>query len=271
MSRYDVSDEQLQKADAKLLEKKPELAQECTREERLRFIRGLGIDNLERVEKDLYKYVNFRQNELKMHQEHLASLHPDGSFFDEAFYRGVTVTEERALDSTRIAYILPATFKVDEDDVQLYQEGLTVGKYHALTMACYLDSMLARDSFDRLTVIFDARYGEGENFGNPSAFSLIPLFRETVSILQAIFQERLRQIVMFPLPPAAMYVWGVIKLFIDKESYSRYVLIGANKENSGVHSDPPVQLKEIIHPETVYKLEKRRRDMFLRKEKDDLS
>lgn len=269
MSKYDVSEEDLDKADIKLLELNSSLSTSCTKEERTRFILGLGVNKLEKVEKSLLEYIHFRQNDLKFHKEHLQSLNnstndPNGSMFSQDFFRAMEVTEEKStIDQTRIAYILPAAFKTSDDSVPMYREGMTVGKYHALTIACYMDSILARDSLDRLTIILDARHGVGENFGNPGVFALMPILKETVKILQSKFQERLRRFIMFPLPSAAMYCWGVIKLFIDKDSLSRYVLIGSDRTNSQIYSDPPAKLKEIMDEDTMNRLEKRRRDMFI--------
>ncbi len=259
----EVTEEELNKADAELLELNPSLSA-CTREERVRFMIGIGTNKLNKVEKSLSEYLEFRENDLKRHKEHLQSLNPDGSIFSEEFLRIIQITEEKSiLDSTRIAYILPGAIDTSGENIPLYRDGMTVAIYHSLTVACYMDSILARDSLERLTIILDARYGEGENFSNPGVYSLTPIMKEIVKMLQSKFNERLRRFIMFPLPSSAMYAWKVLKYFIDQKTLSRYVLIGANKNNSQIFSDPPEQLKDIMSEEAMKRLEKRRRDMFI--------
>jgi hypothetical protein len=162
-----------------------------------------------------------------------------------------------------VLYILPATFIVKKKKIPLYRDDLTIGKYLALTLACYLDSKLPRDSLEKMTIIIDARIGEGGHFGNPSVHSLIPIFRDTVSILQSMFQERLKRLIIFPMPATAMFAWNFIKVFIDEDSHSRYILIGSTKENSKKHSDPPKELRDYLRNDSIQRLEKRRRDMFI--------
>lgn len=267
-------DEELKQADANLLKLNPSLSS-CTTEERIRFIFGLGVDKLEKVEKTLLEYLHFREHDLKQHREHLESLvaSSDGSgesmtstrtMFSKDFFRTMEVTEEKStIDSTRILYVLPATFQTSDESVPLYKDDMTVAQYHSLTIAVYMDSMLPRDSYERFTIMLDARHGEGANFGNPGVFQVMPIMKEAVKIMQAHFTERLSMFVMFPLPSVAMYCWNVIKLFIDQESLSRYVLIGSDGTNSQIYSDPPVKLKEILDEEAILRLEKRRRDMFI--------
>lgn len=290
--RYDVPLETLHEADIKLLQQNPSLQTSCTKEERLRFILGLGLDKLNTVEKDLLKYIHFRENDLKDHREHLESLtetksdgnadgNADGNtdtanngeegkaniqnkgqqmMFSKDFLRSIEITEETTnIDNTKIVYILPAAFKKSDMDIPIYKDKMTYGKYLALTIACYLDYTLGRDTYERFTIIVDTRCGSGENFGNLGVYSLKPIMKETVKILQSYFQERLKRFVMFPVPTAVMYAWGVVKLFIDKDSLSRYVLL---KSKSDIDSDPPEDFKEFMEEEVMNRLETRRRDMF---------
>ncbi len=73
------------------------------------------------------------------------SLNPEGdeSTFADDYYRVVTITDEKAKDSSRITYILPAAINPNASNVQLHRTDLSVSRYHALTNACYLNSILS--------------------------------------------------------------------------------------------------------------------------------
>lgn len=91
--KYNIPDKQLNEADAKILSRNPAL-NELTKQERHRFIQGLGITNLKKVQADLSIYLRFRKTELQSHKEHLMSINPHGYMFDESFYRSVKMTGE---------------------------------------------------------------------------------------------------------------------------------------------------------------------------------
>ena len=65
--------------------------------------------------------------------------------------------------------------------------------------------LAAGDAAEKITVAVDVRGGGG--WSNPSPTSLVPFVRVLSAVLSANFPERLRRMVIFPVPWAAKAVW----------------------------------------------------------------
>jgi len=121
-------------------------------------------------------------------------------------------TKPRCKDGTRILHILPARLDLS----------LAAAPTYSLAAALYLDALLRRTDAERLTLVCDVRGGRG--WANPTPMSTFPFIRSTSSLLGRHYPERLERMILFPMPKAAMWVWGAAQKCLDPNTASKVVV-----------------------------------------------
>lgn len=236
--------------DKELLAMKPSFEFEVTRGERIRFIAACKGD-LDLTIKRIDQYLHFRQNEMLRHLNSIKSVG-----YDDNFLKMVSITESVARNNTRIVYVMPAIFEFSSA-----KDELTIGsaRYEALSVACYFDSQLPRDSMEKLTVLIDVRAGVGKDFSNANAFKFLSFAKHTIHYLQCYFCERLDACIIFPVPSTMIFIWRLFRAFIDSDTRKRFKLISGDSDGL---ADIPISLEEVVHLDTIKRLETRRWSFF---------
>lgn len=233
-----------------------------TEEEKQRFVAACKGD-VARVERSLIRYTEFRENDLSSHQSDLKlscsdDSGSDGNLFENCFLRFLSMTDQVALDGTRVVYVIPAALNLSRHELSDSEK--CAERYEALSVACYFNSVLPRRSMEKLTVLIDVRGGIGNHFTNLKPLSLLNFAKEAIYYLENYFPERMETCVLFPLPASAVFVWKVFRVFIDSDTRKRFKLI---KGDSDALADMPIDiLGKIVSDESMEELEKRRWEFF---------
>ena len=136
-----------------------------------------------------------------------------------------------------ILHVLPAMINKEAASAETF----------GLAIALYLDRKLDRSSDEKMTVFLDVRAGEG--WPNPVAFAMVNFVRKVMKILQAHYPERCESLILFPVPRAAMAVWGAMKRIFRHGIMGKIVLVqGPALQNSPL---PKVELEEFIDGEVL--------------------
>ena len=136
-----------------------------------------------------------------------------------------------ATDGTRITFVQAARYDAEAGSTTAY----------TLAAAALFDEHLARDGDEKCTVLVDTRGAEG--WANPPATSLVGLIRELTGTLRANFPERMRRLVVYPVPWAATALWTMVQQFLDAETVAKVVLLSGPATRG---SPPPPELFEYV-------------------------
>jgi hypothetical protein len=167
--------------------------------------------------------------------------------------RSSSSTPPRCKDGSRIFHLVPARLDLSLATAQVY----------ALAAALYLDRRLSRHTTEKISLICDVRGGRG--FANPTPWTLLPFIQATSSLLGKHFPERLRRMVLFPMPSSAVWVWAAAQKFLDTDTASKVIVVGldgaVSKNDNGMYNE----LGKFITKKDYLLLEERRRSFFARK------
>jgi len=100
---------------------------------------------------------------------------------------------------------------------------LARGSTYTLAVAIYIDGCCARDELERVTVCLDVRAGRG--WPNTHVLRLIPFIKESLKILLPLFPERLHKALVYPVPPAFLFVWKMMSKYLDKDTVDKVCII----------------------------------------------
>ena len=231
-----------------------------TQEERQRFVTACKGD-LKKAENGLLRYVEFCDNELTSHQNSLMIARrnqEENLIFDECFLRFLAMTNQVALDGTRVVYVIPAALDLSRHDLQDTDQ--SAENYEALSIACYFNENLRRDSLEKLTVLIDVRGGIGKNFSNTKPLTLISFAQKVIYYLENYFPERMGACILFPMPSSAMFIWRLVRVFIDRDTRKRFRLVSGDPD--ALADMPTDDLVNIISLDCIEELEKRRWEFF---------
>ena len=159
-----------------------------------------------------------------------------------------TTTPPRCKDGTRIIHLVPARFDLSIATAQVY----------ALAAALYLDRLLSRSTTEKVSLICDVRGGRG--WSNPTPWSLLPFIQATSSLLGRHFPERLKRMVLYPMPSSAVWVWQAAKKLLDADTASKVVVVGDGLSSN--KDDMHEELEKFITKKDYRHLEERRRSFF---------
>jgi len=97
-----------------------------------------------------------------------------------------------------------------------------------------------------VTVLLDVRGGEG--WPNPRPWAVLPWMRELARVLGPNFPERLKRMVVYPVPWVATAVWSAASAFLDERTVEKVSLLSG----SASRTDPtPDGLLDFVDAETV--------------------
>ncbi len=130
---------------------------------------------------------------------------------------------------------------------------------YALAISLYLDAKLDAGSSEMLTVLVDVRGGQG--WPNTHPVRLLPFIKDTIQLLLSMFPERLHKCLLYPLPPATLWIWNIVRKCIDPKTAQKIQILTGEAR---IVSDPPYsQMEEHIETDIVQLLESTRRAAFL--------
>jgi len=159
-----------------------------------------------------------------------------------------TTKPPRCKDGSRIFHLVPARLDLSIASAQVY----------ALAAALYLDRLLSRCTTEKVSLICDVRGGRG--WANPTPWSLLPFVQATSSLLGRHFPERLKRMVLYPMPSSAVWVWAAAQKFLDADTASKVVVVGLDGASN--NDDMNEELEKFITKKDYLVLEERRKSFF---------
>lgn len=248
----------------------------CPREERVRFLRARN-GNIASASKKLELYLKFRNHHgldstsksisdrkdwNESYANALASvaakMHCRKSFRSESqsnnvleipqilfVYSNVNGDIEKTFDGSFVLHCVPARIDLS----------LATAETYALTMTFYLDKKFDRERRDYATLMLDVRRGEG--WPNPSLYNLMPLIRMLSSLLHQNYPERICKCFIYNLPRAPMWIWDMVKPFLNRFIIEAIVPISGSDCPS---AEPPNDiLSKFINLDLLENMERNRK------------
>lgn len=117
-------------------------------------------------------------------------------------------TDENGLPMTsksgrRLLHVMPSRIN----------KKLASAETYALALSLYLDHKQDRNKLDLFFVMLDVRPGKG--WANPPAYNMMPFIKAVGNLLHQHYPERLDKLFLYPLPRPALWIWEMVKPFLD--------------------------------------------------------
>merc|ERR1719487_2620590 len=93
-----------------------------------------------------------------------------------------------------------------------------------------IDKALPREKGGQLTLVVDVRGGGG--WGNPTPKQMLPFMKSVVSTMSAMYPERLRRVVVYPVPWAAKVFVNMVKGLLDPNTRSKLCIVSGDDKSS---------------------------------------
>ena len=119
-----------------------------------------------------------------------------------------------------------------------YTKKIGVDAYVA-RVCCLLDETLEDNCDRRAVVLVDARPGCGEGWTNRPASEAMPFFRALAALIPDMYPERLRRIIIYPLPGWAAMLIKVVRSMLDPVTKAKIKVV---KGDDGKDAPCPVGL-----------------------------
>jgi hypothetical protein len=184
--------------------------------------------------------TNTKATTIKAGVPQFVFLHPNNNG------TGATMVDHHG---NKVLHVLPAM--IDNKNV--------TAEYYGRTLYFYLDRVLARQTEETVTVLFDVRPGEG--WPNPSAILMVHFIRKIVRMLQGRFPGRLEKLLVFPVPAPALGVFHAVQWAFHAELKEKIVLVSGSAELQSPL--PKSELKKYISEADLDVTEKARLEKFL--------
>mmetsp|Transcript_2229 Transcript_2229/g.3407 ORF Transcript_2229/g.3407 Transcript_2229/m.3407 type:complete len:270 (-) Transcript_2229:62-871(-) len=159
-------------------------------------------------DKSLWKYASRRAAEIDLGE---AIELPEILYTHH--YGEDSVEEVTTKDNFRILHLIPARLDTKIAPANTY----------GLALALFLELHMPHNSMEKFYIMLDVRAGTG--WPNPWASSLIPFIRTTTKLLNNYFPERLQRCVLYPMPRLSLYLWDMVKKYLDQDTASKIVLL----------------------------------------------
>ena len=117
---------------------------------------------------------------------------------------------------------------------------------YILALSGFLYDLLDRNSDEKLTVLLDSRPLAGTP--NVSVIKMLPFIQQMAKTLSDHFPERLSKLVVYPVPAALGFIWGLVRPFLAQKTADKIQLLGGS---AGGSSPCPVKLGEIVSVEAL--------------------
>ena len=148
----------------------------------------------------------------------------------------------------KLLHVLPAMIDRKAATAEMY----------GLAIAIYLDRKFDRASDEKMTLLLDVRAGAG--WPNPNAFMMITFVRKITKTLQGQYPGRCGSLILFPVPRAAMSIWGAIKKVFHSDIMDTIALVpGPASRDSPI---PKEVLERFIDGDVLDLTESKRVDKF---------
>lgn len=134
-----------------------------------------------------------------------------------------------ALDNTPILFVQGALY-----DPEVEPEKYMLACGHAL------DSMLSADDDRKVTILIDARPGDG--WKNVSAHKMMPFFRLATRLADQ-YPERVQRIVIYPLPGIVRQLWRMVRCLLDTATRDKVMVLGGS---ATLGSPCPTELRDVL-------------------------
>mmetsp|Transcript_8438 Transcript_8438/g.12227 ORF Transcript_8438/g.12227 Transcript_8438/m.12227 type:complete len:313 (+) Transcript_8438:15-953(+) len=270
----------LSEEQSRLLDALKSSCPDATLEERIRFLRGKNY-NLNIATKQLNAYLQWRRDHdldddkwnnrndngddwklasqkafrrVNNHADHGAAVELPQILFTIQKGNKNACTEKDGDESNNqimILHLIPALLDPKVAPLEVY----------SLTIAYYLDRQLDRHVDQAAYVLLDTRRGVG--WPNTKAFALMSFIRQTISILQEMYPERLAKTIVFNLPWACKYLWEMVKPFLDPNTREKVVVCSGKDDPE---AEPPQKVlccdESIMTVKILERMEKMRRSLF---------
>jgi hypothetical protein len=115
----------------------------------------------------------------------------------------------------------------------LYDSKAATPMQYALAAAYVIDRALAASPQTAVTVMVHVRAAPGA----PNEPADVTFIKNFVKVLSDNYPERLRRLVLYPFPLFGRVVWSLVKVFVDKRSQDKVVLLPGVQDG-----EPPPQL-----------------------------
>jgi len=149
----------------------------------------------------------------------------------------VMMDKMMACDGTRVLLAMAAMCDPDAG---------TPAEY-ALAAAVLLDQHLPRNQEELLTIVVDV--GGVDGGANIAPSKLFGVIKQLSNVLSNNFPERVKRIVVFPIPLAVRGIWSAVKMFLDPVTASKAVLLAGGDAKRGCRY--PKELATYIDMSTV--------------------
>lgn len=134
-----------------------------------------------------------------------------------ALQTGCFFSHGTALDGTPLLFMRGA----------FYSSKIATPLQYVLAAAYVIDTVLAKSDQISVTVLVHA----SGIAGAPNESADINFIKLFVQVLSDNYPERLKKLVIYPFPWFARAMWGIIKLFVDKRTQDKVVLIPGTQFN----------------------------------------
>ena len=130
--------------------------------------------------------------------------------------------------------------------------------FYTTLFAFYLDHKFDRNSHEKATLLIDVRPGRG--WPNSDALQMLGFIRHVARALHQYYPCRLHRCILYPVPRPAVFIWHMVKAFLDPVLVELIVLLPGTASRS---SPPPNDhLQEYLEADTLQLLEQTRCDAF---------
>mmetsp|Transcript_20201 Transcript_20201/g.51861 ORF Transcript_20201/g.51861 Transcript_20201/m.51861 type:complete len:152 (-) Transcript_20201:186-641(-) len=114
---------------------------------------------------------------------------------------------------------------------------------YAYAAAVLLEQNFSRDREQLMTVVVDVG-GVHPDGANAPVNKLMSYIKELSSLLSANYPERVKRIVIFPVPLVVRGIWSAVKLFLDPVTAEKAVLLSGGDPKKGIRY--PAELGKYI-------------------------
>lgn len=262
-------------------------------EERERFLRAKH-GNIATATKKLETYLNWREKyslDLQNHHTNKCESIPDEQDWNESYQVALENAEMSAVaNKNRFrSNLKPNAFKIPQISLVysdasgkigmasngnillhiipgLINLNLATAEIYALTMALYLDRKFDREKHGSATVFLDFRAGKG--WQNLPAYSMMPFIRIIAGFLHKYYPLRFDSCIIYNLPRSAMWIWEMVKPFLDRSVLESIIPIPGSSCHSAL--PPNDRLSELVDLDLLDKMERKRLSLFVHEDTSDI-
>lgn len=111
------------------------------------------------------------------------------------------------------------------------------------TLACghALDQMFTAESEEKFTLLIDARPGIG--WPNAPAPTMMPFFRLACSVLPDNYPERVKKVVIYPMPSILGQLWRMVSCLLDPTTRDKFQVLSGS---DAIGAPCPRELGEVV-------------------------